>query len=87
MLGAYSDDFIPEYQRLTDMVHSHDCNILQQLVHIGSATACEGVDIMGPSAVPGPYNNQMPREMTEDDIEHVIQAFADAALRSKKGGL
>ena len=86
MLGAYSDDFIPEYRRLTDMVHSHGCNILQQLVHVGAATACEGVDIIGPSAVPGPYNGQMPRVMTTQDIEHVTQAFADAALRAKEAG-
>lgn len=86
MLGAYSDDFLPEYKRLTELVHSHDCNLMQQLVHIGSATTCKNVDVMGPSAVPGPYNNQLPREMTEDDIAHVVQAFADAALRAKTAG-
>ena len=86
MLGAYSDDFIPEYQRLTEMAHAHGCNIMQQLVHIGSATACEGVGIIGPSAVPGPYNGQMPREMNKEDIERIEQAFADAAVRAKKAG-
>lgn len=86
MMGAYSDGFIPEYQRLTDMIHSYDCNILQQLVHVGGASACEDADIVGPSAVPGPYNNRMPREMNKDDIEHVTAAFADAALRAKKSG-
>ena len=86
MLGAYSDDFVQEYRLLTDMVHSHDCNIIQQLVHIGSATACKDVDIISASAVPGPYNEQMPREMTGEDIKHVTQAFADAAVRAKKAG-
>lgn len=86
MLGAYSDDFIPEYRQLTDMVHSHNCNILQQLVHIGSATAHKDVDIISASAVPGPYNEQMPREMTKEDIERVTGAFADAAVRAKKAG-
>lgn len=86
MLGNYSDDFVAEYQRLTEMVHSHGCNILQQLVHIGGATACENVDIIAPSAVPGPYNGQVGREMTKEDIDRVTQAFADAVVRSKEAG-
>ena len=86
MLGAYSDTFIPEYRRLTDMAHSHNCAILQQLVHIGAATACEDVDIIGPSAIEGPYNGQVPRKMDAADIRRVEKAFADAAFRAKKAG-
>lgn len=86
MMGAYSEDLIPAYQKLTDMVHSHDCNILQQLVHIGAATACEGVDVIGPSAGAGPYNGQVCREMTPEDIDRVERAFADAAVRAKRAG-
>lgn len=86
MMGAYDDSFLPEYRKLTELVHAHGCNIVQQLAHIGGATACEGVDVIAPSTVRGPYNGRVGREMDAGDIERVQRAFADAALRSKEAG-
>ena len=86
MTGIDNDGFLDEYRRLTDMVHSHQCNIVHQLVHIGSATAVTDADIIGPSPVEGPYNGQMPREMNAGDIRRVEAAFSDAAVRAKRAG-
>lgn len=41
MMGAYDDSFLPEYEKLAKMVHAHGCNIVQQLAHIGGASAIE----------------------------------------------
>lgn len=87
MMGAYDGSFAPELERLAGIAHAHGCAAIQQLVHIGSATACEGVDAIGPSAVPGPYNGQMPRPMEAGDFARVTKAFADAATRAKAAGL
>ena len=87
MTGIYNDDFIPEYRLLTNMVHSHNCNIIHQLVHVGSAALPGENKLIGASAVEGPYNGQIPLEMTIDDIERVEQAFADAASEQKNQDL
>ena len=59
-----------------------------QINHAGSATdnKITGVDIVGPSAVPNPRTGNLPRELTEKEINEVIESFKDAALRVKNAG-
>ncbi len=93
----HEDGIIPKYQRIADLVHEYPVPVLAQLNHTGRAAAITqrttlngNIMAMGPSAVPPPafgYVQAMPREMTIDDIEEMIDAFAQAARRVREGGL
>lgn len=87
-MGIYSDALIPAYKKVTDAVHRHGGKIVMQIVH-GSSISQENPNestILGPSEIQNPLSGITPREMTVDEIHHVIDLFADAALRVKKAG-
>lgn len=88
MTGMYKDELIPEYKKLTDMVHSYDTRIIQQLAYGGSQGTREENEtpIWGPSAVTDLYNEVIPKEMTLENINTLIDAFSNAAIRAKKSG-
>ncbi len=88
MNGIDSDKHIPEYRKLTDLVHKNGSKIAMQINHTGRQTTRKaiGTQPMAPSAVKDKANFTTPREMTEGDIERVIEAFAAAAKRVKDSG-
>ena len=87
--GIYDDSFISEYNKLSDMVHSYNTNIIMQLVWNGTqayADSNSSKTFWGPSSVEDVAYKYMPSEMTEEEIVFVQKAFADAAYRAKKAG-
>jgi 2,4-dienoyl-CoA reductase-like NADH-dependent reductase (Old Yellow Enzyme family) len=88
MAGIDRDDFIPRYRTLTDFVHKNGAAIAMQIAHTGRQTTKRdiGTQPIAPSAVRDGSNFTLPREMTKDDIERVIDDFAKASLRVKEGG-
>lgn len=88
MLGIYDDTFIEEYKNLVEMVHSYGTKIIMQIVYGGSNTDYNVEDrvIWGPSAVKHLRRGTLPKEMTKDEINTLIDYFADAAVRCKKSG-
>jgi len=87
-MGIYEDSFIDEYQKMTEMVHRHDANIVLQIACLGSQTppGTRGKVMWGPSAIEDLGYKTTPVEMTMQDIRLVQGAFADAAIRAKKAG-
>lgn len=87
MFGITDDSAIPDFKKLTDIVHRYGTNIILQLVHCGSYTATiPGARVPGPSAVENLNTKIAPYEMTKEDIRDVQQAFSDAAARAKQAG-
>ena len=88
MLNISSDEFIPEYQQFTDMIHSYGANIIMQMAYGGSTTSIssEGRTIWGPSAVKNPSSGVIPVEMTIENIKEFVQAMGEAAKRAKQSG-
>jgi len=88
MLGIDTDEHISKYRELVDHVHQNDAKIAMQINHCGRQTTKEmtGAQPIAPSAVKEKTFFVMPREMTEEDIERIIDAFAQAARRVKKSG-
>lgn len=86
-MGIYNDSFIEEYQKLTDIVHKHDANIILQLVCNGiqNSSTAEGV-LWGPSAVMDLAFQTVPKEMTKEDIHVMQDAFTNGAIRAKEAG-
>ena len=69
---------VGEVKRVDDVV------FIAQLAHAGRQTILGNA--IAPSAVKDPYTGVEPREMTKEDIERVIAAFANAAFRAEKAG-
>ncbi|MDO5296777.1 MAG: NADH:flavin oxidoreductase [bacterium] len=65
------DDIIPEYRKLTDIVHQENCAIIAQLA-LG-AYYRQGKQIE-------------PNFMTAEDIQTAVQQFINAAVRAEKAG-
>jgi len=88
MLGIYDDSFIPEYADFVRKLKAEGANVVMQIVYGGSTTnfQVEGRTIWGPSAVPHPAFGTVPTEMTKENIDTVVQAFAQAARRVKAAG-
>ncbi|MFR3729292.1 NADH:flavin oxidoreductase [Lacrimispora sp.] len=87
-LGIYNDSFIEAYRDLAETVHAYNAKIVMQIVHGSSLSQGyeEKAKILGPSPVKNPVSGITPKEMTKEDIQTVIQAFANAAGRVKAAG-
>lgn len=89
-IGNYSDDLLAGLRRLAEAVHSRGALVMAQLVHTGSkadpALFPEEGEIWGTSAVPDPLTGNIPKEMTQQDITLLVEAYAAAAARARKAG-
>ncbi len=86
-LGVYKDDLIPGLREMTDAVHAVGGKIVMQLAHAGHF-APEKLSGQIP-VVASNYEglSKTPRkELTVQDIQDLIAAFADAARRAKSAG-
>lgn len=90
-----ADADIPGLQRLTAAVHAQGVPILAQISHAGSAAhrAITGQEVISASAVSNPSRAasvqgqpEFPREMTQGDIQRIVQPFVDAAVRAQQAG-
>lgn len=87
MTGIYSDALIPELAELADTVHQAGGKIAVQISHGGMQCSRETVSgTIAPSAIDKPFLKQPAREITPDEIEATIQAYAQAARRAKEAG-
>ena len=88
MQGIHTDDHISRYRELVQSVHENGARIAMEIAHCGRQTTREaiGTEPMAPSSVREKSLFVKPREMTEDDIERIIEAFAQATRRVKEAG-
>jgi len=84
-----SDDSIPKYREITKAVHEYDTPIIMQIAHCGRQTRLKitGHNPVAPSAIRHKfYNEDMPKELSEDEIDQLIENFVSAIIRVKKSG-
>ena len=86
-LGIHNDDMITGLKQMTAAVHNQHGKIVCQLAHAGffGNEKLSGQTPIAPSAVDG-IADGMRKEMTTEDIQKVIEAFATAARRAKIAG-
>lgn len=98
--GLYNDDQMHAYQRIVDFVHANSAAVFAlQLGHSGAKGSTrrmwEGDNeplasgnwpVMAASPVPWTAHNQVPAEMTRDDMDLVRDQFVEAAQRGIKAG-
>ncbi len=89
MLMIDNDELIESYKSIVDAVHSHGTPIILQIAHAGCQTSSSvsGMTPIAPSQIKNKiYPNDIPLEATEEDIENIIEQFAQAAKRAQTAG-
>lgn len=83
-----SDQHIPPFKKLVEAVHKEGGKIVIQINHAGRQTSASitGSPIVAPSAIPCPVRKEMPKELSCEEIQKIIEAFGAAALRVKEAG-
>lgn len=75
MMRLCDDSLIPQYKRLTDIIHAEGIPVITQLA-LGAYYR----------EVNGRYMQIEPDDMNSDEIQYVIRQFIDAAIRAGKAG-
>jgi len=98
--GLYHDEHTAAWQRIVSFVHNNTpAKIAMQLGHAGrkgsTKLGWEGMDepldtgnweLLAPSPIPYTENNQVPREMTREDMDQVTEDFVSATKRAAVAG-
>lgn len=85
-MSMYSDEFIDQYALLARVIKSQGAVALVQLAVGGSQSYGDSEIYFSPSGITNEVTNKHTKEMTKDDIDYVINSFADAAVRCEKAG-
>jgi 2,4-dienoyl-CoA reductase-like NADH-dependent reductase (Old Yellow Enzyme family)/NADH dehydrogenase FAD-containing subunit len=88
-IGAHDDEFIPGLKKLSTIIKDNGSLSAMQINHAGRynfSFFLNGKQPVAPSPLASRMTKEIPKEMTKDDIEKTIHAFARAALRVKKAG-
>jgi 2,4-dienoyl-CoA reductase-like NADH-dependent reductase (Old Yellow Enzyme family)/thioredoxin reductase len=83
-----SDQHIPYFKKLVEAIHREGGKIVIQINHAGrqTSTSITGSPIVAPSAIPCPVRKEMPKELSLEEIQKIIEAFGEAARRVKETG-
>ncbi|MCK4782185.1 MAG: NADH:flavin oxidoreductase, partial [Desulfobacteraceae bacterium] len=94
LFTIHDDKYIPGLRKLCDAIHEHGAKIAIQLGHPGIGLpriwhgyeAPPNIEAVGPSAIPCIPWGTTPRELSKKEINRIVEAMADAALRVKDSG-
>ena len=89
LIGLHDDRFVPGLKRFVEVVGKDvDTKLVAQLYQAGryAFSWYTQEQPISPSPLASPYNTEVPREMTLEDIQRVQQAFADGARRAVEAG-
>ncbi|PAF41577.1 NADH:flavin oxidoreductase/NADH oxidase [Helicobacter sp. 11S03491-1] len=85
-LGIWSDEHIEGLKSVVDACHAYGAKMVLQLGHAGRKCECDVAEILAPSAIGFSEKSPLPKEMTQEDIQKVIQDFKQAGIRALKAG-
>ncbi len=88
-IGAHQDGFVPGLARLAKAIRENGARASVQLNHAGRynfSFFLDGKEPVAPSAVASRMTRETPRELDVEEIEEIVRAFAQAALRVKTAG-
>ena len=85
-IGIYSDEHIAGLRTLVDEAHRLNTRIAAQIAHAGRQTTLDYIGGEVPIAPSAIKSDPPPREMTVEEIHSTIDAFGEAARRTKEAG-
>jgi len=89
-MGVDVDERIPGIARMADAVHAEGALVGVELNHGGrtSQGSVSGFAPVAPSPIPClVVGGEMPEQLEDDDIEHIIDCFGEAAARCQEAGV
>ena len=89
-LGPLPEEvFISRLSKLANALHSHGTIAILQCVHFGREMTSDSSisPTWGWSELPSPSHGEVPHEMEIEEIQQVIQAFAETAKNLKRAGM
>lgn len=86
--GMWMDEQIEGQAKVAAAAHKYGAKIAIQLIHVGrqSEVAVTNRQLEAPTPVIDPTLYDVPKEMSYQDIQDVVNAFGDAAARVRKAG-
>lgn len=89
---GWRPEAVPQYRKLADAVHRHGARVFVQMVHwgaqdIGSIFLDQSHELLAPSDVRSVVFGEEPRPMEQEDIDEVIEGYAQTAVNAKEAGI
>lgn len=87
-LSITDDKYIPGLKSLSDAIHRAGAKTVIQLNHAGRYARSKnlGEQPVAPSAIPSRYTGEKPRELSTEEVEEIVEAFAEGAGRARDAG-
>jgi len=87
-INNWDDSIIPQLQQMSEAVHRHGALCLSQISHRGRRghSWYSGTPLWAPSETREERHREWPHVMTRREIREVVDAWAAAAVRLKRGG-
>ena len=90
--GIWSEAQVAGWKQITEAVHANGSFIYCQLIALGRAAdpaalqAEGGHSLHAPSPIPMEAGGPVPKELAEDEIQHIIRDFVTAAQNAMRAG-
>ena len=87
-VGMWDDSQIGPMRRLTDAIHAHGSRLIPQIAHPGPESVCflYKVQPVGPSPAMCFTHKTTCRELSVEEIAHIVEQFGDSARRARESG-
>ena len=87
---ATNEKYLPGMVKFADAMHRYDTKAIMELGHPGRETVSainNGNQPVAPSAIPCPVVQEMPHELTKEEIAVIVSKFARGAELCKRAGI
>lgn len=85
-LAGYSDTQLPGLAELAERIRVHGATSCLQIAHAGSQKLHNNPPFVAPSAIPWTEKSPVPKELTIEEIDEILNAFASSTVRAKRAG-
>jgi 2,4-dienoyl-CoA reductase-like NADH-dependent reductase (Old Yellow Enzyme family)/thioredoxin reductase len=85
-MGAFSDEALPDFRRLTEAVKAEGAAIFAQLNDPGRHLRLDRIAPVSASALPWTHAGAVPHALTPEEIDVVVASFGAAASRMERAG-
>ena len=88
LIHGFHRDVIPGYRNITSAVHKHRTPIFAQINHNGgqASSMYSRLPVWAPSAVADPLFREVPKAVTQSDIDDIIAGYVTVAENCAEGG-
>ncbi|WIV12995.1 NADPH dehydrogenase NamA [Proteiniborus sp. MB09-C3] len=85
-LGIWDDDQVPGLKSIVDSCKEHGTKVAIQLAHAGRKCSADGETTVAPTSYKFSETYKIPKELTKEEIEEIVNSFRDAAIRANDAG-